>query len=58
MKTKSSAQLTLHDRLSRLTIQQAEKRLGPEGKRRLVGSALSGKTCRVALRGLAPIRLD
>lgn len=36
MKTKSSAQLTLHDRLSRLTIQQAEKWLGPEGKRLLV----------------------
>ena len=36
MKTKTSAQLTLHDRLSRLTTQQAEKWLGLDGKRLLV----------------------
>ena len=34
-------QLTLHDRLSRLTVQQAEKWLGPEGKRLL---AEAGRT--------------
>jgi superfamily II DNA or RNA helicase len=41
MAVKISSQLTLRDRLSRLTIQQAEKWLGAEGKRLL---AEAGKT--------------
>ena len=35
MAVKKSSQLTLHDRLSRLTIQQAAKWLGPDGARLL-----------------------
>src|SRR5437867_3524286 len=35
MAVKKSSQLTLHDRLSRLTIQQAAKWLGPDGPRLL-----------------------
>jgi superfamily II DNA or RNA helicase len=35
MSVKKSSQLTLHDRLSRLTMQQAVKWLGPEGARLL-----------------------
>jgi superfamily II DNA or RNA helicase len=35
MAVKKSSELTLHDRLSRLTLQQAEKWLGPDGKRLL-----------------------
>jgi len=33
MSTKTSAKLTLFDKLSRLTFLQAVKHLGPEGKR-------------------------